>query len=234
MLGENVTVLAAGRNHNCAVLQDNKVRCWGNNNKGQLGYGNTSNIGDDETPSSLIPVPLQPQGIPDGTLVTGLGLGAEHSCVLYESGDVLCWGENFYGQLGQGDTTNYGDNETLATLFPINLGGDATMLALGRSHTCALMDDGGVKCWGRNLYGQLGRGDIAHIGDDEEPADISNIELDGTVTWISAGDYHTCAVVDNHELRCWGFNDYGQLGYGDTILRGDDELPSELEPVPVL
>ena len=233
MLDGTVTILAAGLNHNCAVLDDGKVRCWGRNASGQLGYGNTTNIGDDETPSSLVPVPLQPQGIPDGTNVIGIGLGHEHSCVLYDSGDVLCWGENFYGQLGQGDTTDYGDNETLATLFPIQLGGDATMLALGKHHTCALLDDGGVKCWGRNLYGQLGQGNIAHLGDDEVPATIETIELGGTASWITAGDYHTCAVVDGHEVVCWGFNDYGQLGYGDTAARGDDELPVESGAVPL-
>jgi alpha-tubulin suppressor-like RCC1 family protein len=167
-------------------------------------------------------------------LVTQIALGAEHSCVLYESGDVLCWGDNFYGQLGQGHTTTVGDNETLATLFPIDLGGDATTLTLGKHHTCALMEDGGVKCWGRNLYGQLGRGDIDHIGDDEVPADIGTIELGGVASWITAGDYHTCAVVDGHEIRCWGFNDYGQLGYGDTALRGDDETPAEAGSINLL
>jgi len=227
-------VLAAGLHHNCAVLDDNKVRCWGRNNKGQLGYGNTTNIGDDETPSSIVPVPIQPQGIPGGTMIVDVGLGHEHSCVAYETGDVLCWGENFYGQLGQGTTTTVGDNETLATLFPIDLGGDATKLALGKHHTCALLNDGDVKCWGRNLYGQLGRGDIAHVGDDEVPADITPIDLGGEATWITAGNYHTCAVIENHEIVCWGFNDYGQLGYGDTALRGDDEVPAELGPVPLL
>ncbi|WP_181197337.1 RCC1 domain-containing protein [Enhygromyxa salina] len=233
-LDGTATAIAAGSNHNCALLDDGKVRCWGLNNRGQLGYGNTESIGDDETPASVVPVPILPQGIPDGTLITQIALGDEHSCVLYETGDLLCWGDNFHGQLGQGSTTTVGDNETLATLFPIDLGGDAQALTLGKQHTCALMSDGGVKCWGRNLYGQLGRGDIAHIGDDEVPADVSNIDLGGTATWISAGDYHTCAVVDRHEIVCWGFNDYGQLGYGDTLARGDDETPAQVGGIPLL
>ncbi|PRP96103.1 RCC1 domain-containing protein [Enhygromyxa salina] len=233
-LGGVVTELAVGRSHNCALLDDGKVRCWGLNNRGQLGYGNTENIGDTETPGSVVPVPILPQGLPDGTLVTQIGLGSEHSCVLYETGDALCWGDNFYGQLGQGDTTTVGDNETLATLFPIDLGGDAAKLALGKHHTCALLTDGGVKCWGRNLYGQLGRGDISHIGDDEAPADVQTIELGGTATWITAGDYHTCAIVNGHQIRCWGFNDYGQLGYGDTVVRGDDETPAEAGSINLL
>lgn len=226
--GTLVVLLSAGVDHNCAVLEDGKLRCWGRNDHGQLGYGNTENIGDNELPSSIIPVPLLPQGIPNGTAVVDIVLGNTHSCVLYETGHVLCWGDNFYGQLGQGNTTTFGDNETLATLFPIDLGGDAVAVALGKHHTCALLDDGDLKCWGRNLYGQLGRGDIQHIGDDEVPADVSPIDLGGQAISVTAGDYHTCAVVDGHQVVCWGFNDYGQLGYGDTELRGDDETPAEI------
>jgi cysteine-rich repeat protein len=233
-LGGIVTLLRSGIDHNCALLDDNDVRCWGRNDRGQLGYGNTTAIGDDEVPNSVVPVPVTPQGIPDGTPITEIALGNTHSCVLWETGDVLCWGDNFYGQLGQGSTTTVGDNETLATLFPIDLGGDAVALTLGKHHTCALLDGGDVKCWGRNLYGQLGYGDIAHVGDDEVPADVEPIELGGTAISIAAGDYHTCAVVDDHEVVCWGFNDSGQLGYGDTELRGDDELPSELGAINLL
>ena len=230
-LGTATTLLAAGERHNCAALDDGKVRCWGLNANGQLGYGNTENIGDNEIPGNVVPVPILPQGIPDGTPIVDLALGAFHSCAIFEGGDVLCWGDNFFGQLGQGTTTTVGDNETLATVFPVDLGGNAVELAVGRYHTCALLDDGAVKCWGRNLYGQLGRGDITHVGDDEVPADVEVIDLPGEVTSLTAGDYHTCVVLDGHEVRCWGFNDYGQLGYADTALRGDDETPDTLEAV---
>lgn len=232
-LGALATLLVAGEDHNCALLDDGKVRCWGRNNRGQLGYGNTDNIGDDESPGSVVPVPITPQGIPDGTAITDIALGHSHSCVLYETGDLLCWGDNFYGQLGQGDTETIGDTETLATLFPVDVGDDVDDIALGKQHTCAMMS-GEIKCWGRNLYGQLGRGNIQHVGDDEVPADISPIVLGGTATALTAGDYHTCAIVDGHEVVCWGFNDYGQLGYGDTELRGDDELPAESGGIPLL
>ncbi|MCA9697892.1 MAG: hypothetical protein KC431_10245, partial [Myxococcales bacterium] len=219
-LGGTVTQLAVGAHHNCALFDDNSVRCWGYNNTGQLGYGSTDNIGDNETPGSVPVVPILPQGIPDDAQINQVALGVEHSCVLYDTGDVICWGANFYGQLGQGTTTTVGDNETLATLQKMELGGDAVSLVLGKHHTCALMSDNGVKCWGRNIYGQLGRGDIANIGDDETPATIDNIDLGGEVTWLTAGDYHTCAIIEEHEILCWGFNDYGQLGYGDTEYRG--------------
>ena len=225
-LNGSVTHLAVGRNHNCARFDDNKVRCWGYNNRGQLGYGNTDNIGDNETPGSVVPVPILPQGLAPDTAIIGMALGNEHSCVLFEGGDVLCWGDNFYGQLGQGTVTTVGDNETLATLFPIELGGTATALTLGKYHTCALLEGDEVKCWGRNLYGQLGYGNIDHVGDDEKPDAVGVIDVGGSVTSLSAGNHHTCAVVDGHEVVCWGFNDYGQLGYGDTLERGDDETPA--------
>src|SRR5690606_10537983 len=109
-----VTALSSGVDHNCALLDDGKVRCWGRNDRGQLGYGNTNNIGDDELPNSVIPVPILPQGIPNGTPITQIALGHSHSCVLFQTGDVLCWGDNFYGQLGQGTTFTVCDNETLA------------------------------------------------------------------------------------------------------------------------
>jgi cysteine-rich repeat protein len=232
-LGNTSSLMSAGEYHNCAVLDDGNVRCWGLNDSGQLGYGNTENIGDNEVPGNVTPVPIMPQGIAAGTPVVDIALASAHSCAIFEGGDLLCWGANFYGQLGQGSTTTVGDNETLATLFPIDLGGDAIEVVLGRHHTCALLDDNTVKCWGRNLYGQLGRGDLEHIGDDELPAEIETIELGGEVTALTAGDHHTCVVVDAHEVVCWGFNDYGQLGYGDTERRGDDELPIELGPVPL-
>ena len=233
-LGGTVTQLAVGAHHNCALFDDNSVRCWGYNNTGQLGYGSTDNIGDNETPGSVPVVPILPQGIPDDAQINQVALGVEHSCVLYDTGDVICWGANFYGQLGQGTTTTVGDNETLATLQKMELGGDAVSLVLGKHHTCALMSDNGVKCWGRNIYGQLGRGDIANIGDDETPATIDNIDLGGEVTWLTAGDYHTCAIIEEHEILCWGFNDYGQLGYGDTEYRGDDETPAEAGGIDLL
>ncbi len=229
-----VTMLSSNGDHNCALLEGGGLRCWGRNDKGQLGYGHTENIGDDEDPDAVGTVPLMPQGVPDGTPVIDLALGEGHSCVLYEGGDVLCWGDNFYGQIGQGTTTTIGDNETLATLFPISLGGDATGLALGKHHSCATLEGGELKCWGRNLYGQLGNGNIEHIGDDELPSSIDPVVLGGTVTALTAGDYHTCVVIDSHDIFCWGFNDYGQLGYGDTQLRGDDELPPDAGPVPLL
>jgi cysteine-rich repeat protein len=233
-LGALALFLRAGEDHNCAVLDDGALRCWGRNDYGQLGYGNTTAIGDTETPGSVVPVPLLPQGIPNGTAVVEAAIGHSHTCVIFETGSALCWGDNFYGQLGQGTTNTVGDNETLATLFPIDIGADVTQIVAGRHHTCALLDDGGVKCWGRNLYGQLGYGNIAHVGDDEVPADLPTIDLGGPAQTITAGDYHTCALLDEREILCWGLNDYGQLGYGDTLLRGDDESPVDAGPVPVL
>jgi cysteine-rich repeat protein len=228
------SMVRVGADHSCALLVDDNVRCWGLNNYGQLGYGHTNNIGDDELPSSIVAVPIQPQGLAPDTSVTQIALGFRHSCVLFDTGEVLCWGDNFYGQIGQGHTSVIGDNETLATLSTIELGAKATALTLGRHHTCALLEGGDVKCWGRNLYGQLGYGHIDHIGDDEVPADVGVVELGGPATSITAGDYHTCAVVDHHQVLCWGFNDYGQLGYGDTKLRGNDELPVEAGPISLL
>ena len=237
-LGGTVVLLRSGNDHNCAILDSGDLRCWGRNERGQLGYGNTNNIGDTEAPSTQPTVPLFPMGIDDADVLADIALGDRHTCALYESGRAVCWGANGFGQLGQGNTANIGDNETLTAVSPLDFGDGATVeqIVLGRFHTCARLDSGDVKCWGRNVYGQLGRGDTEHFGDegDEDLANVDPIDLGGRATDITAGDYHTCAIVDGREVRCWGFNDFGQLGYGDTLLRGDDESPAEAGAIELL
>jgi alpha-tubulin suppressor-like RCC1 family protein len=106
----------------------------------------------------------------------------------------------------------------------------AVSLAAGAGHTCALLDDGSVKCWGQSLHGELGSGNKTSrgIGPHEMGDELPNIDF-GTNRFavsISAGQDHTCAVLDDGSVRCWGLNDHGQLGLGDTDDRGDD--PGEM------
>ena len=106
-------------------------------------------------------------------------------------------------------------------------------MSLGKTSTCAVLSDGSLKCWGYRSYEA---GEI--VGDDESPADVDPINVGGPVTQVSAGGSHVCAVMASGTLRCWGSNDYGQLGYGDILEDeeniGDDEPPASLCEVPVM
>jgi alpha-tubulin suppressor-like RCC1 family protein len=115
----------------------------------------------------------------------------------------------------------------------VDLGTGRTALALEASylHTCALLDDGSVKCWGSNDGGRLGLGDLASRGDN--PGEMGdalpavNLGTGRTALALAVGQGHTCALLDDTVgVKCWGSNDAGQLGLGDTTRRGDD--PGEM------
>ncbi|KAJ1467984.1 hypothetical protein T484DRAFT_2302239 [Baffinella frigidus] len=174
---------------------------------------------------------------PQCTILT-LQAGYGHTCALFEHGGVRCWGRNHYGQLGRGNTATIGDDAgEVASLADVDLGLGRTVvqLAAGYQHSCALRDDGHLKCWGDNSVGQLGLSDVDNRGDgaDEMGARLPDEDLGygWTVVGVAAGGYHTCARLENRELRalkCWGGNEDGQLGLGDTAPRGDwgDSLPA--------
>ena len=227
---EGLRSIQAGGDHTCVLFNNGKVRCWGQNDFGQLGYGNTFAIGDDELPYEAGDVPL-PASDPAVQIVTG----TDHTCALLQSGYVRCWGRNNAGQLGLGHLENLGDGEDVTGLLGgiVNLGGIAVKLAAGGHHTCALMDTGGMRCWGWNADGQLGYAHTNTIGDDEAVYPEGEVAVGGVVTDISAGYYHTCALLDDGTVRCWGYAGDGQLGYGDTTNIGDDETPAAVGTVSI-
>ena len=147
---------------------------------------------------------------------------------------VKCWGDNGYGQLGLGDTADRGDQsgEMGGDLPAVDLGAGriATAITAGGYHTCALLDDATVKCWGWGWHGRLGLGDMASLGDEpgEMGVNLPAVDLGAgrTATAITAGDAHTCALLDDATVKCWGDNGAGQLGLGDTANRGDE--PGEM------
>ncbi|XXX72630.1 hypothetical protein WMF30_33780 [Sorangium sp. So ce134] len=227
--------LALGESHTCARLSDRSVKCWGANDAGQLGLGDTNPRGDDlnEMGASLPVVDL------GGEPVLGISAGLRHTCALLIGGRVKCWGRNNYGQLGIGDTSSRGSDMRHMgdNLGEVDVGAAATALAAGGDHTCALLDSGRVKCWGFNDSGQLGLGDKEHRGDapDEMGGALPPVDLGegATVEAITAGAKHTCALLTDGRIKCWGLNDSGELGLGDTANRGDgpDEMGDALPAV---
>jgi len=232
----------AGRNHTCAILPGGAVRCWGFGREGELGYGNTKTIGDDETPAAAGPVKLG-----TGRTAVAVSAGDFHTCALLDDATVRCWGFGGNGRLGYGAQVTIGDNETPDSAGPVDLGAGRTAKAItaGGAHTCALLDDNTVRCWGYAYYGQLGYGnpapepgstvepDPVNIGDNESPGSVGPVELGAgrTAVAVSAGDLHTCAVLDNADLRCWGSGASGRLGYGNQSNVGDRDSPALAGPV---
>lgn len=233
--GRTAVSVAVGLRHTCALLDDASVRCWGDGAGGQHGMGSTEDIGDDETPGSVPPVDLGP-----GRTAVALAAGYLHTCAVLDDGSVRCWGVDDLGLLGDGVTGGgraVGDDETPASLPPVDLGAGRTAVAIGADgwHTCAVLDDGSVRCWGQGDEGQLGYGNTATIGDDETPGSAGPVDLGSgrTAVSVDGGQQHTCAVLDDGSVRCWGINGVGVLGLGDgsTENIGDDEPPSAVDPI---
>ena len=159
-------ILSSSSSHNCAVLDDDSVKCWGYNYNGQLGLGDRNDRGDDwnEMGDNLPAVNLG-----TGRKAKAISAGGSHTCAILDDNTVKCWGYNYNGQLGLGDKNTRGDdwNGMGDNLPAVNLGTGrmAKAISAGGSHTCAVLDDGFVKCWGRN-EGRLGIGYLNNRGDD--------------------------------------------------------------------
>ncbi len=196
--------ITAGYEHACAQTSGGQLVCWGEGSNGRLGYGDTSDRGDESTDLPLVPLPL--------TGVMAATAGREHTCALFTDGGVACWGDNDYGQLGTGDMVDRGDTLAVSNGDARNLGA-VVELAAGHRHTCARYQDGEVRCWGDNSRGQLG------IGTSNRQLDAvaaTAVLLPAPAAAIVAADEHTCAILDDGGLTCWGAGDYGKLGLGDT------------------
>ncbi len=225
-VGGKVVDVSAGPFHTCACLDTGKVRCWGSNEYWQLGYSSTETIGDGESPASAGDVDV-------GGFAVQVAAGYGHTCALLDSGAVHCWGNGAEGRLGYGNEETIGDTESPASAGDVSLGGKAVQIVAGAFHTCALLDSGGVRCWGRASDGMLGYGNTQQIGDGETPADAGDVDVGGTVTELAAGDYATCAVLSSGAVRCWGGAYQGELGYGNLEDIGDTETPASVGDVDV-
>ena len=236
--GRTAKYVTAGHySQTCAILDDDSVKCWGTSGNGQLGLGDVSVHGDaaGEMGDNLPTVNLG-----TGHTAKSVTAGSSHTCALLNDDSVKCWGLNNNGQLGLGDTSNRGAHpgDMGDGLYKVDLGTGRTAKSVtaGGVHTCALLDDGSVKCWGLNDRGQLGLGNTSARGDapNEMGDNLPEVDLGTgrTAKYVTAGSYHTCAILDDDSVKCWGDNDGGRLGLGDTSNRGDaagemgDNLPA--------
>jgi len=238
---ESVIQINSHNNHTCAIIHKstpcvlvpyNYLKCWGANNFGQIGNGKAINdYLDTRSPSAnnifeqvlrkLFPKKQKPpqeiKPVIANVVKESLGqvsTGNNHTCYLYcilGHCYVKCFGLNNYGQLGNGIDLNklkdpktplpYEKNPVLVT----NLETNVSFIASGDNHNCAIVNNGQVKCWGNNQYGQLGDGTKINRSTPILVSGISN------AVSLSLGAYHSCALLKTGEVKCWGNNNSGQL-----------------------
>jgi len=193
-LSSSVSAIEAGDYHVCVLTSASAVKCWGQNNNGQLG--------DNSTTNRLTPVNVV--SLTGG--ITAIAAGTYHTCALTSVGGVKCWGANYYGQLGDNTTT-----QRNTPVDVVGLSSGVVAITAGNYHTCALTSTGAVKCWGYNTYGELGDNSATTR---KVPVDV--VSLNGGVSAIGAGGFHTCALTNTGAVKCWGDNYYGELGNNTT------------------
>ena len=216
-LSSGVAAVATGGGHTCALTTTGGVKCWGDNIYGGLGAATTEQCGPFNNPCSTTPV-----DVVDLSDVTAVAAGVGHTCALTAAGSVTCWGNNTYGQLGDGSTTN--------SAVPVNLSGltgEIVSISTGSFHTCALTLSGGLKCWGNNDFGQLGDNTTT---DRTTPVSVSG--LTSGVAALAVGNAHTCALMTEGGVKCWGYNSSGRLGDGTNIDRPTPVDVMELSKAP--
>ena len=211
--------IATGSFHTCARTIGGDAYCWGYNSYGQLGDGTTTHR---TTPVKT----LAGAGLAAGT-VASISAGGYHTCATSTPGDAYCWGNNEWGRLGDGTTTQ----RTAPVKVSAGAGltsGTVADIAVGDFHTCARTSTSDAYCWGYGYYGQLGNGNTAAQSTTPTKVITGDGLASGTVVGLTAGNVHTCASTTTGDAYCWGDNAYGQLGDGTTT---SSAAPTEVVPM---
>jgi alpha-tubulin suppressor-like RCC1 family protein len=195
--------ISAGVGQACAI-EDGAGYCWGRNADGELGIGNTTN--------SLVPFPVKANGALNGKILTEVSAGDEFNCALASTGTAFCWGSNAYGQLGDGGSIRSTVPIAVSTSGVLH-GLTLTQISADGETACALASTGAAYCWGDNSDGQLGDGSLTTT---PVPVAVSTSgALNGkTLTQITVGSDHACALDSTGAAYCWGDNAEGGLGDG--------------------
>jgi alpha-tubulin suppressor-like RCC1 family protein len=248
--------LAAGERHSCSLQVDERIRCWGANNLGQLGTGNTNPqtlfaptvsgsggtigarsvaVGFDQTCASRADgtvacwgSDLIPAAVTGFTQTLAVATGTSHKCALRSDGLVRCVGSNSRGQIGNGAGGATAPDVTDPAQGVVQNLTDIAAIAAGGNFTCALRVTGTVRCWGANDFGQLGNDAGGFQAGRFEPAPVLVQGLSAAIG-LAAGREHACAVRVGGTVHCWGFNVFGQVG--DSAANTVVDTPFEVKTI---
>lgn len=199
--GKNPVDIAAGFAHTCVILDDKSVACWGYNGEAECGL---APVGSNYYQATPYVVP--------GVVAAHIAAASYHTCVVTPDGTVQCWGYDYMGLLG-----NPGDGGYAQGVLDIAMPGGkkAIQIAAGTETTCALLDDGTVACWGYDTYGQAGISPDSGTNVVSTPTLVDGVGLAEQISMGSTGQ-HACARIHGGSVKCWGANNYGQLGASST------------------
>ena len=215
--GRTAKSVSVGNGFACAILDDDTLKCWGVNNRGQLGIGDRTNRD----------APAGPVNLGSGRTAKAVVCESENTCVLMDDDNIKCWGglqysgywkacagcsSSGYIESPRSDALDLGDNSARTAKF----------MSRGQSHTCAILDDDTLKCWGANGDGELGTGSSGYYNDPGWFAStVSTISLGAVPTSVSVSrtSSTTCAILTGGAVKCWGSNSGGKLGDGTTTSR---------------
>ena len=237
-LGSGVTPtgISVGGDSACALLSTNKIHCWGDNFFGEFGLGSATPA--DST--AVLPSSYADAMLTSVATAASVTVGSDFNCARLSDGEVTCWGYNSNGQLGLGSTQTIGDNEIPGSAALVSTGSAVTSVVAGFTHTCALTTTGTLKCWGQNNLGQLGQGSNTAWGKTPStlPINVPAVKFPSgtTPSAVFVGNSRTCALLNNGALKCWGWNDRGQLGLGtisSSVGTASTETPDQLASIQV-
>jgi alpha-tubulin suppressor-like RCC1 family protein len=217
----DVVQVALGADHACALFGDHSVKCWGRNDHGQLGLGDTLDRGG--APGTM-GAALPTVDLGQGRSALSLSAGNDTTCAVLDTHELKCWGNNPFGKLGLGDGADRGDAPgSMGDALPVvDLGAGArvTAVQVGNYHACALLDDGSLRCWGDGTSAGLGANHGETPGSMGDGLPAVKLGSGRTATRLAAGYNTTCAILDDGATKCWGDNTDGELGLGDELPRG--------------
>jgi alpha-tubulin suppressor-like RCC1 family protein len=206
------TQIATSGSHTCAIAStDSKLYCWGQNDYGQLGLGNT-------TSPVLTPTAVIANGALNGLTILSVDVGFNHTCVVASDHKAYCWGRNDYGQLGINNVTTPISSPTAVYTAGVLSGKTILSLATGGHHTCVIANDNFAYCWGYNNYGEVGDNTLVNKSVPTLVNNTSGISslYNKTISKLSAGNYDTCVVDTLGKAHCWGDDTFGQVGNNST------------------
>ena len=221
--GKTALKVAGGGSHNCALLNDRSVKCWGWNISGQLGQDSTDNWGS----GTNLMANLNPVNLGADLTALDLVVGGNGSCVILNNGLSKCWGNGGAGKLGQDSTDNWGSNAvalSMANLNPIDLGAGKTVLKIipgAFNHSCAILNDYSAKCWGSGGQGGLMLNTNSVVwgnGGGNLMTDLPTISFGAGLKalQIMVGSSTSCALLTSGEVKCFGYAGSTGLGYDNT------------------